>query len=46
MDFVLSELDKAAGLLTLKHAAANMGRITKGTPWQLKQELYYMLQAR
>lgn len=36
MDFVLAELDKAAGLLPLKHSAANMGRITKGTALAIK----------
>jgi hypothetical protein len=35
-DFVLSELDKAAQLLPLKHASVNMGRITKGAAMAIK----------
>jgi hypothetical protein len=36
MDFVITELDKAASLLPLKHSAANMGRITKGAALAIK----------
>ena len=36
MDFVLTELDKAANLLPLKHSSTNMGRITKGTAMAIK----------
>ncbi|MEJ7769712.1 MAG: RagB/SusD family nutrient uptake outer membrane protein [Chitinophagaceae bacterium] len=36
MDFVLAELDKAAGMLPLKHTAVNMGRITKGAALAIK----------
>jgi hypothetical protein len=36
LDFVLSELDKAAKLLPLKHPAAQMGRVTRGAAMAIK----------